>query len=197
MSDIFLTNSLNTRLRMLECEQNEYWFYHKDSYPNDNPLLYQNLVDNATDEIIIWEPYFNVKLPNADQNIFANIKNNITIKILTLRGLDSTLSYLTDVHNALKTIIPPEKDCRFGLRVINKGDVANQGGRFFHDRFLIIDNTDIFLIGSSLGYHLTPMQSTGIFKVTNPDTKAFILSIFQDYWDNSSQYEIPLTYLHL
>ena len=144
MSDISLTNSLNTRLRMLECEQNEYWFYHKDSYPNDNPFIVSKSVDNATDEIIIWEPYFNVKLPNADQNIFANIKNNITIKILTLRGLDSTLSYLTDVHNALKTIIPPEKDCRFGLRVINKGDVANQGGRFFHDRFLIIDNTDIF-----------------------------------------------------
>jgi len=182
---------------MHECGQNEYWFYHKDSYPNDNPLLYQNLVDNATDEIIIWDPYFNVKSPNADQNIFANIKNDITIKILTLKGLDPNSSYLTDVHNAIKTVIPPEKDCRFGLRVINKGDKANQGGRFFHDRFLIIDNTDIFLIGSSLGYHLTPMQSTGVFKVTNPDTKAFILSVFQDYWDNSSQYEIPLTYLHL
>ena len=31
-------------------------------------------IDNANSEIIIWDPYFNVKPPNADQNIFTNIK---------------------------------------------------------------------------------------------------------------------------
>jgi hypothetical protein len=80
--------------------------------------MYQDLIDNATAEIIIWDPYFNVKPPNADQNVFTNIKNDITIKILTLKGLDATLSYLTDVHNAVKIVIAPSKDCRFGLRVI-------------------------------------------------------------------------------
>lgn len=196
MGNIFLINPVNAALRMHECGQSEYWFYHKDTYPSDNPLMYQDLIDNATDEIIIWDPYFNVKPPNADQNVFTNIKNDITIKILTLKGLDATLSYLTDVHNAVKAVIAPAKDCRFGLRVINKGDVANQGGRFFHDRFLIIDSTTVFLIGSSLGYHLKSEQSTGIFKVTNPDTKDFILSIFQEYWNSSNQHEIPLAYLH-
>lgn len=196
MANIFLTNSENTTLRMHECGQDEYWFYHKSSYPSDNPLLYQVLIDNATDEIIIWDPYFNVKLPNADQDIFANIKNNITIKILTLKGLDGTQSYLTSVHNAVKLAIAPAKDCRFGLRVINEGDVANQGGRFFHDRFLIIDKTDVYLIGSSLDYHLKSKQSTGIYKVSNPDTRDFILSIFKEYWNSSNQHEIPLAYLH-
>ena len=196
MANIFLTNSVNTALRMHECGQSEYWFYHKDSYPIDNPLMYQELIDNATAEIIIWDPYFNVKLPNTDQNIFSNIKNDITIKILTLKGLDSNLSYLSDVHNAIKSVIAPSKDCRFSLRVINKGDVANQGGRFFHDRFLIIDGVDVFFIGSSLGYHLKSEQSTGIFKVNNPDTRDFVLSIFQEYWNSSNQHEIPLTYLH-
>lgn len=196
MANIFLTNSENTTLRMHECGQSEYWFYHKDTYPSDNPLMYQDLIDNANDEIIIWDPYFNVKPPNADQNIFTNIKNDITIKILTLKGLDSTLSYLTDVHNVVKSIIAPAKDCRFGLRVINKGDLANQGGRFFHDRFLIIDSANVFLIGSSLGYHLKSEQSTGIFKISNPATRDFILSIFQKYWNSSNQHEIPLAYLH-
>lgn len=196
MKNIFLTDPVNASLRMHECGNNEYWFYHKDTYPSDNPLLYQELIDNASTEIIIWDPYFNVAPPHADQNVFANIKNEITIKILTLKKMNGTFSYLTDVHNAVKAVIAPAKDCRFGLRVVNKDDVTNQGGRFFHDRFLIIDRTNAYLIGSSLGYHLKSQKSTGIFKVSNPDTKDFILSIFKEYWNSSNQHEIPLAYLH-
>ena len=196
MANVFLTNSENIALKMHECGQDQYWFYHKGSYPIDSPLLYQELVDNATNEIIIWDPYFNVKPPNADQNVFANIKNNITIKILTFKGLDRNQTYLTEVKDALKIIIPPSKDCRFGLRVINEGDVANQGGRFFHDRFLIIDETDVYLVGSSVGYHIQSKQSTGMFKVSNSDTKEFVKSIFKHYWDNSTQHQIQLTFLH-
>lgn len=196
MANVFLTDSENTLLRMHECGQNEYWFYHKGSYPNDSPLLYQELVDNAIDEIIVWDPYFNVKAPNADQNIFANIKDNITIKLLTLKGLDRTQTYITDVTDALKRVILPSKDCRFSLRVINNGDVANQGGRFFHDRFLIIDQTDVFLVGSSVGYHTQSELSTGIFKVSNSETKEFVKSIFKHYWDNSSQPQMQVSFLH-
>lgn len=196
MANVFLTDSENTALKMHECGQDQYWFYHKGSFPNDSPLLYQELVDNATNEIIIWDPYFNVKSPKADQNIFANIKSNITIKILTLKGLDRQQSYLIEVKDALKIVIPPSKECRFGLRVINNGDVANQESRFFHDRFLIIDETDVFLVGSSVGYHIQSERSTGIFKVSNPDTKEFVKSIFKHYWDSSTQHQIQLTFLH-
>lgn len=197
MANIFLMNSENTALRMHECGQNEYWFYHKGSYPNDNPLLYQELIDNANSEIIIWDPYFNVGATRSeDQNIFANIKNDNTIKILVYRSFQKNRTYLNDVLNALKVIIPPKKDCRFGMRFINGDDTHNQGGRFFHDRFLIIDNNDVFLIGSSIGYHIKPELSTGIFKVSNNETKEFIKSIFKHYWDNSTQHQIPLAYLH-
>lgn len=197
MNNIFLTDSENQALRMHECGQNEYWFYHKGSYPNDNPLLYQKLVDEATNEIIIWDPYFNIKPPNNDQDIFSNINNDITIKILTIKGLDGPQTYLTDVKNSLKMTIPPTKNNRLGLRVINKGDILNQGGRYFHDRFLIIDDSEVYLIGSSLGYHIKTEQSTGIFKVSNDETKNFIKSIFRYYWTNSNHHEIPLTFLHL
>ena len=197
MHNVFLTNSENSALKMHECGQDQYWFYHKGSYPNDNPLFYQDLVDNASSEIIIWDPYFNVKSPNADQNIFSNIKNDITIKILVYTSLQNKKNYLTDVQDALKLIIPPQKDCRFGLRLINNDDKHNQGDRFFHDRFLIIDETDVFLVGSSIGYHIQSELSTGIFKVSNIDTKEFIKSIFKHYWDNSKKHQIQLTYLHI
>jgi len=196
MSNIFLTDPVNTTLRMHECGQNEYWFYHKGTYPNDNPLLYQQLIDNATSEIIIWDPYFNVKSPNSDQDIFVNINDDITIKILSCKGLDGSQTYLTAVKDALKMVIPPVKNCRFGLRVINYGDIANQGARFFHDRFLIIDDSEVYLIGASVGYHIREEQSTGIFKVSNEGTKDFIKSIFRTYWHQSVQHQIPLTFLH-
>ena len=198
MANIFLTNSENTSLRMHECGQSEYWFYHKGSYPSDNPLFYQELIDNATNEIIIWDPYFHIKSPNGDQDVFANIKDNITIKILTYKGLDRNQQYLIDVQNALKTVISPLKDTRFGLRVINKSEPHTQSERFFHDRFLIIDSTEVYLIGSSIEYHLRYENalSTGIFKVSNNETKDFIKSIFKHYWDNSIEHQIPLAYLH-
>ncbi|KAA6322116.1 hypothetical protein EZS27_028312 [termite gut metagenome] len=197
MSKTFYINSDNSSLRMHECDTDEYWFYHKGSYSSDNPLLYQQIVDNATEEIIIWDPYFNVKLPHRDQNIFSNIQSDVTIKILTCKGLNSSLTYLNEVKDAIKLVIPERKDCRFGLRVINNGDVTNQRDRFFHDRFLFIDNADVYLIGSSVGYHLKSEKSTGIFKVANSETKDFIISIFKYYWDNSAKHEIPVAYLHL
>lgn len=117
-----MTDSENSALKMHECGQGEYWFYHKGSYPNDSPLLYKELVENALDEIIIWDPYFHIKNQNGDQDIFANIQNDVTIKILTYKGLGRNPQYLTEVKNAFKTIILPSKDCRFGLRVINKSE---------------------------------------------------------------------------
>jgi phosphatidylserine/phosphatidylglycerophosphate/cardiolipin synthase-like enzyme len=183
---------------MHECTSGEYWFYHVGSYPSDTPALYQQVIDSATREIIIWDPYFNVTVPNSDQNIFMNIRDNITIKILTYKGLDKNVSYLTDIQNALRMIIPKSKDCRFGLRLINKGDAGNQRDRFFHDRFLIIDDNDVYLVGSSVGHHVNSFgESTGMFKILNDKTNIFIKSIFQYYWANSSKYEIPVGYLHI
>ena len=111
--------------------------------------------------------------------------------------MDTNGTYLEDVRDALKTIILPSKNCRFGLRVINTGDIANQGNYFFHDRFLIIDEADVFLVGSSIGYHIQSKQSTGIYKVYSTDAKEFIKSIFKHYWDNCTQHQIPLTFLYL
>lgn len=105
MANIFSANTLNATLKMHECGQNEYWFYHKGSYPNAPPLLYWKIISNAASEIIIFDPYFNVIYPSTDQNIFANIQNNITIKILTLKGLDASRTYFSDVENAMKIAI--------------------------------------------------------------------------------------------
>ncbi len=197
MSKIFPTDPPDTTNRIHEYGAGNYWFYHKGSYPNQEPLLYQHIINNANSDIEIWDPYFNVNGNNSDHDIFNNIPNNITLKILTQKGLNGTQSYLTDVHNSLKMKITSSKNIRFGLRVFNKGDISNQGDWFFHDRYLIIDKTDIYLVGSSVGYHLKPEKSTGIFKVNNVDTGLFIISLFEEYWKQAYRHKIPLQFLHL
>ena len=53
MSRIFDIDLGNPNLKMHEYGNYEYWFYHPGSYPSENPLKYQQIVDNANGEIIV------------------------------------------------------------------------------------------------------------------------------------------------
>jgi|ERR1035437_2765655 hypothetical protein len=197
MGKIFPVDLPDSTIRMHDDGVGNYWFYHKGSFPADEPLLYKHIISSANSHIEIWDPYFNVNAPkNRDHDVFDLIKPNVTILILTMKGLDSPRSYLLDIQNALKLKIIKSMNVRFGLRVINKGDIANQGDWFFHDRFLIIDQSEVYIIGGSVGWHITAQQSTGIFKVDNPETKQFIMSLYTEYWKQASKYKIDIQFLH-
>lgn len=197
MNKIFPTDAPNILSRMHECGAGSYWYYHKGSYPNDPPLHYQQLISSATTYVEIWDPHVNIGNGSNDLEIFDNVPVNITLKILTKKGLAGiNQTFLSDLHIGLKTRIPPSKNLRFGLRVFDKGDKANYESWFFHDRFLIIDQTDVFIIGSSIGWHVKSVESTGIFKVDKVETRAFIKSIFEEYWKQAFSNEIPIQYLH-
>jgi hypothetical protein len=192
MNSIFSTDTVDAELRMHV--KGNYWFYHKETFPSDFPLKYNELIKNVESYIEIIDPYFNVTGNNSDQDIFNDIPNDITLKILTFKGLNGNRTYLTAVENAIKSKIPSSKNVRFGMRVINKGDM-NDKNYYFHDRFLIIDKRDVYLIGSSVGNHLTSQQSTGIYKVDDTNTKNFIQEIYNEYWKKAANNEIPLRYL--
>ncbi len=140
MSNIFPADTVNTSLRMHN--KGNYWFFHKETFPHDFPLKYNELIKNASSYIEIFDPYFNISA--NDQDIFNDIHNDLTIKILTLKGLIRN-TFLTDVLNAMKVKIPSSKNVRFGIRVINTGDMNEKEKYSFHDRFLIIDQTDVYL----------------------------------------------------
>ena len=57
----------------------------------------------------------------------------------------------------------------------------------FHDRFLIIDKERVFLIGGSLGYHLSSIASTGIYELKDSDDKALVKDMFETYWTFSKK----------
>ena len=87
MSRVFPIDLPNVLNRMHECGVGNYWFYHKGSYPNDPPLHYQELLTTATTYIEIWDPHVNIGNGSNDLEIFDNIPTDVTLKILTKKGL--------------------------------------------------------------------------------------------------------------
>jgi len=185
---------VNIMLRMHNEGKGLYWFYNKSSYPNDPPLFFKYILSQATSYIDIWDPYYNL---NEDYNIFDSLPSNLEIRLLILKGLDKGIhsAFINNVWTELRRIIDPSKNIKFGIRVVNEGD-GRQRNLFFHDRFLITDKNDVYLIGSSIGWHVASKSSTGILKITDPDISEFIISIFNEYWRLSSLYEKAVQILH-
>jgi hypothetical protein len=197
MNKVFPTDLPNISNRMHECGAGNYWYFHMGSFPGDPPLYYQQLIAAARSKIEIWDPYVHITNSPSDLEMFDHIPSNLTLKVLTKKGLTRTnATYLSDFHLALKARVSPTKNLRFGLRVIDTSDSVMLNNWCFHDRFLIIDDSDIFILGSSIGWHVKAHESTGIFKIGSVDSKAFIRSLFDEYWKQAARKEIPIQYLH-
>jgi hypothetical protein len=196
MPDLFPNIPVDRSRRMHSEGNDKYWFFHYHDFPADPPLVYQQLVTGATSQIDVWDPYFNIKPPERDQDIFFPVGQNITIQLLTLKGLSPASTYFNDIANELKAIIPRSKNTRLGIRAINMGDTHHDLWHF-HDRFLIIDRREVFLVGSSITSHLRPLHSTGIYRLTDVDTASFIVSLFDSYWNKAINYAYANRYLHI
>lgn len=195
MAKVFPTDyPVNVPYRMHNEGKGIYWFYNKSTFPNDPPLFYKNIMHQANSHIDIWDPYYNKTM---DCQIFDSLPCNVEIRLLTQKGLDKGIhsSYINDIWIELRSIINSSQNIKFGIRVVNEGDV-NQRNLFFHDRLLIIDKIDVYLIGSSIGWHHKSESSTGILRITDADVSEFIISIFNEHWRLSSLYEKPVQFLH-
>ena len=191
MNNIFPINTDNPSLKMHN--KGNYWFFHKDSYPTDYPLLLNEIIKNANSHIEIFDPYFKVTGRRSDQNIFNDISNDITLKMITI-SKQNINNYKRDVLNAVRIKITSSKNIRFGMRIIDENAPADSG-YVFHDRFLIIDQKDVYLVGSSIDYYLTPRKSSGIYKIDEEDTIKFIQEIYTEYWNKGINNEIPIQFL--
>ncbi|MCW3467652.1 hypothetical protein [Chitinophaga nivalis] len=174
-----------------------YWFYHKESFPVDPPLLYQQLIAGAKSFIEIWNPYFNVPSGTpGDAIIFTSVQLQVTIKLLTQKGMTRGNPYLQAVENAMQIVIPASRQVRFGLRVVNKSNTTMENW-WFHDRMLIIDKTNFYLVEAPIGHHISVQGSTGIYSVKDHATQSFMRQLFDIYWLQASNCEIAVKNLYL
>lgn len=178
---------------MLNDGEGKYWFHHKPSFPDTNPTLYKKLIMDAELSIEIWDPYFHIDI---DCTVFSETKSNLTIQILTQKGLNGIHSdYKERLFKKMQEIILEEKRISFCLGVINKCEFKNKNWEF-HDRFLIIDRKKVYLVGASIEYFHISKKPTGIYRVTNERTLTFIISLFETYWEKTEKYPEHVTLLH-
>jgi hypothetical protein len=176
----------STSYNMLHDGIGKYWFYHRPSDPSQKPGLYKSIVTNAQYSIDIWDPYFHVSgKSNPDHLVFDSINDDIKIRILTSKGLsDGRVNYLEEVYDAIKLLIPASKNISFCVGVIN---TFRKRDWKFHDRFLIVDRNEVYIIGASVEFNHSSLESCGIYKITTPETANFINIQFDTYWNQTEK----------
>lgn len=183
-------------LNMEVCDSNKYYFYHKPDNLSNNPKLYAMLIQSATSYIDIWDPYFNIPHSSAaksDSRIFSDVSSNVEIRILTEKAYSKSSTYSEDLKNAISNQLPTgSTNIRLGARFIDPGHGKTKDW-IFHDRYLICDRSEVYLVGASVSSHLDPHHSTGIYKVDDPNTIDFIIGLFNLYWTQAVANELPMT----
>lgn len=164
---------------------NDYAFFHRPLHLSVPPRWYQNLIGSATRSVDIWDPYFNYNLESNhdDCRVFKFLSKSVKLRYLMVAGDKKFEEDFVRWEPVIAgNIIPSLKsgmEIRFSY--ISEGDDL---GKFwtFHDRFLMIDCNRIFLIGGSLGYHLSSIASTGMYELKDGDDKALVKEMFETYW---------------
>lgn len=153
----------------------QYSFYLHDSDSKAAPSLYSELVSQAQVKISIWDPYIH----NVDMEVFNNISTAVDIEILTMCDAPRWQTKYQNCLAALKSHVPNYllHSVSFRIAYIGK-DINFHEVWHFHDRFLMIDDADFYLIGSSVEYHHTPHASTGIYHIEHEADKIVIRNAY-------------------
>ena len=154
-----------------------YAHYLRDSSTKPAPTYYKALLEGATRKVIIWDSYFH----QPDTEIFSWLKNPVDVTVLSSKSAMHT-RYLQDLVDNTRLQLPTALSgrCVFTFGYINTDRYGLDLWRT-HDRYLIIDDLDYYLIGGSIAQHREAHQSTGIYQVTEQRDK----DVIQDAFDKT------------
>lgn len=162
-----------------------YAFFHRPLNATIGPQWYLRVVGEATRSIDIWDPYFNQDTNNDDSRLFNYVKHPVKIKFLMAKSAVTFINAFNSWENTISSYFP--KGLKVGSEVElgyiddNGSDVLNSKWKC-HDRFLIVDEKRMFLVGSSLGYHLRSINSTGMYELQDKEDKDIVKEMFGKYW---------------
>ena len=75
------------------------------------------------------------------------------------------------------------QDCKVWVYALMPRFLRNGYWTEWHDRFLIIDDTDVYLVGASLDAHMGTNKSYGIYHLTETDDKNLVIDTYKIYRD--------------
>ena len=169
---------------------NQYAFYKMAFMSAHVPLYYRNIIREAKHSVYIWDPYFNVSQEDDDTRIFAHQSQALKWRFLMNKAkrddfMKSAAIWETHINHQVPNTHKSGTSIEF--RNFYNSEVWS-----FHDRFLIVDaDTDecqVYLVGSSVSYHLRSQNATGICRLDDEDDKKLVKDMFELYWKNAKKY---------
>ena len=148
----------------------------------DYPKLYATLIASAQTKIVVWDGYIH----QPDMELIKNISHPVSLILLTSCSSQNWSQKRDALLNELKQQVPvglkPDVSVQIGYidRSVHGQDKWN-----CHDRFLIIDDTEYYLIGSSMAHHRELHSSTGILHIEHSDDKDVIQKAFDKVYDEA------------
>lgn len=143
-----------------------------------HPTYYKELLKCACEKVWIWDPYF----ATDDELLFDAIPANVDVRVMYMwnRCLRDAIAP-TDVYARIdgKLTLP-----KGNLEVAYYQDGSSLfSSKKWHDRFLIIDKSTVFLVGASLVSQHKDAKSFGIYELSDADEAGLVLDRFEDTWN--------------
>ena len=158
--------------------QGENYVLH-DPEINKNAAYYKELLAGAKQSIRILDPYaFNGE---DSIRVFETVRSeNIIIEIYTIGVEKSDLNSFADkIRDGIK------KNLRnYTIKVfsfINRSYARGDKVCLWHDRYLIIDNIDFYLVGNSLDGQQMSLKYHGIYHLDKAKDKEIIANLYKYY----------------
>lgn len=151
-----------------------------DALKSDSPKFYKELLSQARSSICIIDQY---AFENNALSVFESIASeNIKVYIYTIGYNEARLKEAAD---NIKHILN-QKISNFQLTIISYRRLLRkeQYIPLWHDRYLIIDNKDYYLVGNSLDGQQTSEKFHGIYHLQDSKDKAIVSNLY-DYYKNS------------
>ena len=168
LSQVNLPSSSSTVSKSFGFElAGDYAFYDRNPNPTVKPEFYQHIISTAK-KIVIWDPHF---MENIDGKLFEAVTyNDVEIEILTVckdGQDDKSVSALRDnIKSSLKKAgITNHSGAIFAFMRYNVKDVNDKRLYQCHDRFLMIDDNIVYLVGASMNNQLYSEWDFGIMKI--------------------------------
>lgn len=154
-----------------------YAFFLRDNTPGlTYPTYYGDILSSVSNKVCIWDPYFH----KDDAVLFDKLPATIgEIIILSSKTNRKKNEYIQGIIDETRNHIPTAAvgNCTITVAFIDT-DSHGLDEWHTHDRFLIVDDSEYYLIGSSAEFHRRLRQSTGIYHITENADKQVIQDAF-------------------
>ena len=171
-------NPLSVYMKEFDMYKGEY--YHFWCAPESNgilPSLYQQVLSLAEDEVWVWDAYFH----QVDAVIFGALsKPGVAIKMITEPKVPIQ-DFINGIVTNMETAIASSNKVGCKITIVQSKGQGYSDWKM-HDRFLIVDQRRVYLIGSSVGNYLNMGESTGAYEITEEEDKELIINAYDFYW---------------